>query len=122
MAESLANQRHYGLPAESAMPRTFFAFEATLCRVLDLTDGTIRRRLGVALRDLLRCDWRGDYAAGREAATQAVGRAAAGAGFAGLIVPSAAEAGVVNLAVYPPVFGVGDRLAALAADKLRPAK
>ena len=121
MAETLATQRHYGLPAESAMPRTFFAFEATLYRVLDLTDGTVRRRLDVALRDLLACDWRGDRAAGREALTQAVGRAAADAGFAALIVPSAAEAGVVNLAVYPPAFGTRDRLAALAADKLRPA-
>ena len=66
MAETLAAQRHYGLPAESAMPRTFFAFDATINRVLDLTDGTIRRRLNVALRDLLTCDWRGEQAAGRE--------------------------------------------------------
>ena len=119
MAEALATSRHYGLPAESAMPRTFFAFEATLGVTLDLTDGLVRRRLLVSLRDLLECDWRADVDAGRESLTQAVGRAAAGAGVAGLVLPSAAEPGGVNLAIFPPAFRHDDRLAALAVDRLR---
>lgn len=119
MAETLANGRHYGLPAESAMTRTFFAFEATLACVVNLTDGQVRRRLGVALRDLLDCDWRAERDAGREALTQATGRAAAEAGVVALIVPSAAEPSGVNLAIYPPAFDPGDELRALTADRIR---
>ena len=65
MAEALAAGRHYGLPPESAMPRTFFAFDAEFGRLLDLADGATRRRLGVALRDLMDCDWRAGRGAGR---------------------------------------------------------
>lgn len=120
MAETLANQRHYGLPAEAVMPRTFFAFEGVVGRALDLTDGDIRKRLGVTLRDLLACDWRGDRDAGREALTQAVGRAAVEAGMAALVVPSAVLSDGINVALFPPAFTGDDVLRALRADQLRP--
>lgn len=119
MAETLATSRHYGLPAESAMPRTFFAMKAALAVTLDLTDGPLRRRLLVSRSDLLQCDWRADASAGRESLTQAVGRAAAETGVAGLVVPSAAEVGGVNLAMFPPMFRSRDRLDPLAVDRLR---
>ena len=119
MAETLAAGRHYGLGPHAAMPRTFFAFEAEVTAALDLTDGAARRRLRVPLADLLGCDWRGERAAGREALTQTVGRAALRAGVEALLVPSASEAGGTNLVVFPPALRPGSRLVALNADAIR---
>src|SRR5690606_2102466 len=73
MAETLAQHRYYRLPVENAMPRTFVAIEVRLQRVLDLSDGAIRRRLGVSARRIQTGDWRRENGEGREALTQAIG-------------------------------------------------
>jgi len=46
-------------------------------------------------------DWREERANGREALTQAIGRATYEAGYEGLLVPSAAIPNGVNLVVFP---------------------
>jgi RES domain-containing protein len=48
LAEVLAHFRHYGFPVSKAMPRVIVSLEAKLQRVLDLTDGAVRRVLGVS--------------------------------------------------------------------------
>lgn len=92
--------RYYGLPVESALPRVFAAIGADLSTVLDLTDGTVRQRLRISLDRMTGEDWRRMNASGKEALTQAIGRAAFEAGFEGFIVPSAQDKRGQNLAVF----------------------
>jgi len=119
MAEALALYRYYALPVHQAMPRTFFAFRASrFTRLLDLTDGMVRNRLRVSTKRLLQCDWRADAAKGREALTQAIGRAAHRANFQGIIVPSACQHEVANLVFFPTVNGVSTCLETLKTAEL----
>ena len=101
VAEALAHFRHFGLPVSMAMPRVIVALEAKLQRVLDLTDPATRRVLGVSTRRMLDEPWREEQKKGREALTQAVGRTAFEASLQGLLVPSAARRGGVNLVTFP---------------------
>ncbi len=118
MAETLAVCHYYGLPAEAAMPRTFVAIEVRLRRVLDLTDGTVRRRLGVSIRRILETDWRQENDAGREALTQAIGLAAAGAGLEAIRVVSAQVQNGENLIVFPAGLHKTSQLRVRKADEL----
>lgn len=110
MAETLSLNRYYGVPVENAMPRTFVAIEVRLRRVLNLTDGGIRRRLRISLERFLKTDWRKENDAGREALTQAVGQAAALAKFEAIRVPSAQVADAENLIVFPSMLLKSSRL------------
>jgi RES domain-containing protein len=101
VAEALAHFRHFGLPVSKAMPRVIVALEAKLRRVLDVTDGATRRALGVSTRRMLEEPWREEQKKRREALTQAIGRLAFEANLEGLLVPSAARRGGVNLALFP---------------------
>ncbi len=101
LAEVLAHFRHYSLPLSKAMPRIIVSLEARLQRALDLTDGTVRRLLGVSKRRLLNEPWREEQKKGREALTQAIGRLAFQADWEGLVVPSAAQKDGVNLILFP---------------------
>jgi RES domain-containing protein len=92
---------YYRLPAESALPRVFSAVEAHLSELLDLSDGTIRQRLQVSLERMLGEDWREINDRGKDALTQAIGRAALQAGFEGLLVASAQDRNGRNLVVFP---------------------
>jgi RES domain-containing protein len=83
------------------MPRVIVSLEARLARVLNLTDSTIRRILGVSRRRLLDEPWREKQKMGREALTQAIGRLGFDAEWEGLLVPSAARRGGINLIVFP---------------------
>jgi RES domain-containing protein len=101
VAEALAHFRHYGLSVAKAMPRVLVSLRAKLRRALDLTDGGVRRALGVSGRRLLTEPWREEQKKGREALTQAIGRLGYEADLEGLLVPSAARKGGVNLIVFP---------------------
>jgi RES domain-containing protein len=101
MAETLAHVRYYGLPAQAIMPRTFVAISFALERVLDLTDGKIRRRLRFSLTRHIHTDWRAEMAVGNVPLTQVLGRAAADVGYEGLLVPSVAEPGGQNIVAFP---------------------
>lgn len=93
--------RYYHLPPESALPRVFTAVETNLSEVLNLTDGAIRQRLQISLDRMKGEDWRRMNDRGKEALTQAVGRAAFEADFEGLVVPSVQDAKGRNLVVFP---------------------
>ena len=111
LAEALAQFRRYGIPDRDAMPRVLVAIEARLDRVLDLTDGQVRRALRVSRRRMAGEDWRGLQARGQEAVTQAIGRLASEAGVEGLLAPSAAVPDGKNLVVFPAALRPGSRLA-----------
>jgi RES domain-containing protein len=99
--EALAHHRYFGFPEETALPRVMVAIRTNLQRVLNLADPKPRRSLGVNRGRLVGEDWRALNTRGREALTQAVGRLAWEAGWEGLLVPSSADAGGVNLVVFP---------------------
>jgi RES domain-containing protein len=93
--------RAYGVPPEAALPRVLAAIEADLKETLDLTDGAIRRRLRVSFERMTGEDWRAANERGREALTQAIGRAAFEAELEALLVPSAQDPDGGNLLVFP---------------------
>ncbi|HVS18142.1 MAG TPA: RES family NAD+ phosphorylase [Planctomycetota bacterium] len=68
---------------------------------LDLTAAEVVEAHALDLDALAADPWWRTQGAGRDSLTQAVARAAFEAGLEGLIVPSAAVAGALNLAVFP---------------------
>ncbi len=100
--ESLAHHRYYGIPVEQALPRVLVAVQIQLQHVLDLTRQPVRRRLGLTRQQLLQENWRLSNSASQEALTQALGRLAyATIWWEGLLVPSAADPGGVNIVFFP---------------------
>jgi RES domain-containing protein len=87
--EVLAHFRSYGFAIESAMPRVTVSVRVRLVRVLDLTDGKVRRALRVSERRMLDEPWREEQKAAREALTQALGRIGHALGWEAFLVPSA---------------------------------
>jgi RES domain-containing protein len=121
-AEAFAHNRHYAIPLFEALPRVMVALDVRLVRVLDLTDPGLRRSLRISVARLLAVDWRAEQNAGREAVTQAIGRAAFEAGFQGLLVRSHAAKMGVNIVVFPSALDGLCRLEVLNGkdlDKLR---
>lgn len=118
MAETLAHARYYGLPEHAAMPRTFVAISFNLKRVLDLTDGDIRRRLAVSRKRMVEADWRAEMDAGNVPLTQLLGQAASEIGLDGLLAPSNAEPSGRNIVAFPENFKTAGAVVVLAPDKL----
>jgi RES domain-containing protein len=101
LAEALAQYRRFGWSVRDAMPKLVNGVEVHLHHVLDLTAGPVRRRLVLSWDRLIGERWWERQANDEEALTQAVGRAAWEAGLEGLLAPSAARAGGVNLVYFP---------------------
>jgi RES domain-containing protein len=120
IAESLGLPRVFGFDPAARLPLTLVAVEAQMDRVLDFTDAQVRRALAVTMTTLNRCDWRSENAAGREAVTQSLGRAAFELGFQGIIVPSAVKRTFKNLNVFPAQLAGTGRLTILRSDRLPP--
>ncbi len=118
MAETLAHNRYNGVPVEDAMPRVFVAIAVKLGQVLDLREGSIRRRVRVSDATIRTVDWRREVYHGREPITQRFGRAAHAAGWEGLIVPSAADPDGHNLLLFPERLGATSTVAVLNAARL----
>jgi len=88
LAEAKAHFLYYGLDPADALPRTIVAVDVKLAKVLDLTDGTVRKTLGVSATRMRGDDWRKLNRRGAESLTQAIGRAGYESGLEGLIVPA----------------------------------
>ncbi|MEE9394709.1 MAG: RES family NAD+ phosphorylase [Planctomycetota bacterium] len=101
LEESLAGTRRLGFPDWKAMPKLVVAIRVKLTSVLDLTQGRIRQRLRLSEGTIQDTDWDGISKHGGEAITQALGRAAFECGLEGILTPSAAWPGGVNLVVFP---------------------
>jgi RES domain-containing protein len=106
IAEALSHFVYFALPIATAMPRVIVSLEARLGRVLNLNDRAVRRVLGISRRRLLDEPWREEQKLGREALTQVLGRLAFDADWEGLLVPSAARRGGINLIAFPANFDV----------------
>lgn len=65
VAEALQHFRYYGLPVSKAMPRVIVALEAELKRVLNFSDGAVRRVLAVSIKRMLSEPWREAQQKGR---------------------------------------------------------
>jgi RES domain-containing protein len=118
MAETLAGANYFGVPVHSTMPRVFVAFEFKLSEVLNLTDGSIRKSLGISESRMMDCDWRRESSKGADALTQAIGRAASEAGLEAILVASAAIDEGENLVVFVNNLRRGSHLALVSPDKL----
>lgn len=97
------------------MPRTFVAFDFDLLSLLDLTDGAIRRSLGISEKRLLSCDWRAEMWAHRVPITQQFGRAVYLAGLEAILVNSAADLCGRNLVIFVDNLKHGSFLKILSA-------
>lgn len=119
--EALAHHRHYGFPVETALPRVLVSIQACLQTVLNLTDQSVRRTLGVKREQVLGEDWRACNEGQEEALTQAIGRLAWDAEWEGLLVPSVAHASGTNLIVFPGnLLPPGSYLLVINRDQLPP--
>lgn len=101
LAETLGTRSHYGIPFAESMPLVLVAIDATLQSVLDLTDGQVRKVLGVSEKRLIGMDWREVQDAGQEALTQTIGRLAFEVGIEALLVPSARLRHATNVVIFP---------------------
>lgn len=116
VGEALATYRAFGLPLPADLHLVVRAVHVDLRDVLDLRVGAVRRALRVSESRMLDVAWRAENAAGKEAVSQAVGRAAADAGFGGLVVRSAAVPGGLNVVVFVDRLGRSDRLSLGSAE------
>ena len=98
--EVLSHYRFFGIPIETAMPRVIVSIRIQLHRILDLTRGKTRSALHVSEERMLGATWRAEQKAGREALTQSLGRILHDLGWEGVLVPSAARKGGVNLVIF----------------------
>jgi RES domain-containing protein len=101
LAETLGTYGHYQIPFEQRLPLVLVAIEVRLQRLLDLTDGGVRRQLGVSAARMLDADWQVAQSANREGLTQAIGRLAWEAKVEALLVSSARFKGEKNLVIFP---------------------
>ncbi len=99
--------RRTGLPVGSLLPRRLTRIAVDLTKVLDLTDRTVRRRLGLTLRRLTDDDW---------SATQGIGQAAQFLGYEAILAPGAD--GGTTLAIFGEALRDPTRLSIEGAGEL----
>ena len=110
MSESLAAFRYYGWALHDAMPRLFRSLAVSLVLVLDLRQPALAPELAGWMERIRHEDWRALQQAGREPASQMLGRAAFAAGLEGLLVPSFAAADTTNLVAFPGNFAAASSI------------
>lgn len=99
VSEYLAHQRYFGFRDSDALPCALVGLEVQFQKVLDLTDGEVRKALAVSEARMTNDAWR--KAKKHESLTQAIGRLAFEAELEAIIVPSSAAPGEKNLVVFP---------------------
>ena len=97
--ESAARAKRYGLTVRK--PRILVCIELKMQNVLDLRQPPVRRALGVTIRELRAEDWETLQNNGIEALGQALGRAAFDSKAEGVMIPSFAHRGGLNVALFP---------------------
>jgi len=97
----------HGFEVDTLLPCIIVSIKVNLNCVLDLTDATMRRRLGITKQSLIDPDWEKRYDLDKEEAlTQQIGRLAREAGFEAILAPSAVWRGN-NLNVFPDCVLIG---------------
>jgi RES domain-containing protein len=110
LAEALGRFREYGIAVADAMPRVLTALEIEVQALADLTCPRARQALRFSKRRMRSEPWRRATEEGREAVTQAIGRAAFEQGLEGLLVFSAPDPAGRNLVLFPERLRPGSRL------------
>lgn len=100
VSEKLAHYRHYHLPLPSNLHLVIRTISIDVKQILDLREGEVRKALRVSEERMLAPDWENENHHGREAISQAVGRALCTAGFRGLLTRSAAVDPCLNTVVF----------------------
>jgi RES domain-containing protein len=120
LAEVLNASRHKGLPDATALPRVLVCLGIEVQKSLDLTNGSVRQSARLARRRMVDEQWWSENQSGREAWTQAIGRAAAEIGFEAIIAPSHADPKTgTNVIVFPENLGVTSRWAIITPVPLK---
>lgn len=110
LEESTKSLERDGFEVAIILPRVAIGIEVRLSLVLDLTNGTVRRRLGIAKKKLVAPNWmKTQNLDKQEAFTQQIGRLASEAGFEAILVPSAVTRGQ-NLDIFPDRLLAGSSL------------
>ena len=117
-AETFQNFAAFGFDLKKVRPKVVVGVEVKLAAVLDLSVPAIRRRLRLSLKDLA-VDWWSEQEAGKEALTQAVGRAAYAAGFEAVLLPSWRQKRGLNLNIFPKKLQAGSSVKIVAEADLR---
>jgi len=99
--EAKAHAARFGIQLRSQLPVQISAIHVELQAGLDLTNGRIRRRLGLGIKRLLSERWWEPQTNGLEPLTHLIGRAAYLEGFEALLVNCAPAPSHVNLVVFP---------------------
>lgn len=117
LEETTKSLQQAGRDVARALPRTVIGVDVVLSRVLDLTDATTRRRLGLTRASLVEAGWlRIQEIDNHEAFTQSLGRLAREAGFEAILVPSAAVRLGRNLDIFPDRLLPGSHLSLVNPD------
>ena len=118
--ESYQEFLKYGFAPGNIRPRVLAGVTLNVKRVLDLTDGRIRRKLGFSLAELIDEDWHTIQTGGEESWTQAIGRGAKTVGFEGLLTPSARNQKGKNVVIFPGNLGSTSTIELISRDELPP--
>lgn len=100
-SESLAHSQYFGIPVEETLPVATAAAQVSLQWVVNLREAKIRQELKVSLKRMRGEDWRKEQEQGREALTQAIGRAAFEARLEAILAPSSVRKTAPNIVVFP---------------------
>lgn len=118
--EAYQNFLDAGFSLAAIRPRVMAGATARLSVVCDLTNSTIRRKIGFSQSRLVTEDWRSIQAAGGESWTQLIACGCRSAGFEALIVPSRRHTKGQNIVIFPDRLRPGSRLVPLSAMDLPP--
>jgi RES domain-containing protein len=110
LAEVASRERASGLDGVRTYDLTVAGCRVDLHRTISLADPRVPAAMDVRLDELLACDWKAEQRSGREAISQAVGRAIRAAGFEALFAPSAQRREGLCLAVFPDAMLAESRL------------
>jgi RES domain-containing protein len=100
-AEAESWAKRHGFKVADLKPQTRITVRLELQAILDLTQPHTLAGLGLSSAQLTDCDWKAEQDAGREALTQAVGRAAFECLSEAIAVPSTRHSGGVNVILFP---------------------
>ncbi len=117
LAEAKSTFVYYGLDPSDALPRVLIAIDLNFCKILDLHNPQVHKRLGVSTTRMRADDWRRANAKGTESLTQAIGRAAYLIGAEGLIVPACD--GKKNVVWFPGNLATASNVTIRNENKLR---
>ncbi|MEM7259556.1 MAG: RES family NAD+ phosphorylase [Pseudomonadota bacterium] len=116
--EAYQNFNTFGFPLTAIQPRVTAGARVTLASVFDLSNGAVRRAIGFSKSDLCREDWKAIQENGEESWTQTIGKAAAVAGFEGLVAPSARLPQGRNIVIFPKNLANPGQITIIGEDQL----